>query len=286
LRLLTQGALATALTDFNLIALGDLTAGTSEVEGRAVVFGDITTSNAINFAILPDAIGTPTTKQGVSQDDALIVGGQSFTTLSLNNGNARFGGASTGPITNNASSVTFNDTGVAASLDAIRADVIETTNFLDSLSANSSADLDNMVFDLDASFFSRNGTIDLQGDLDADLFVFRLLDETTTELDVSNALNSLSNEFSDPEFQSRIAFYLPNITSLDLPNGLGGAIIAPNADLTFGSPLEGTVVANNLQLNAEIHLPTLDTSVVPEPSALALIASEAVLLSSRRRRRS
>lgn len=300
--LFANASFANSLADFNLIVLGDLTTGTSEVEGRTLIFGDITASSTLNFGILPESISTPTSTPGVAQNDSLIVGGQTFTQLNVNNGNARFGGAPTSvTINNNAGSVTFNDAAaIAPILNTVTADIAATTTFFDSLTANSTANLndfnlaifnsnpgtDNIaVFDLDASFFSRNGTVDLQGNLSADLFLFRLLDEDTTTLDVSTALNFFANEFNDDAFQSRIAFYLPNVELLDLPNGIGGAVIAPNADVTFGSPLEGTVVVNNLALNSEIHLPALDTSAIPEPSSLALLAGGALFAGMRRRRK-
>ena len=294
---LVMGTSATAragvLSDFNLIALGDVT-GTSEVEGRSLVFGDVVGS-AKNFAILPAAVASSPTTPGVGAGDALVVGGQVLATSNVNHGGVRVRGADGGAAINNADFVTFNDAGVDAVLTRAAAEISQADAYFAGLTADSSVDLSDFnqaiftstpgadgvaVFDIDASFFGRNGTFDLRGDTSADLFVIRV--GGSTSLTSGNALNVFANEFGQDAFQSRIVWDFSALTGqLNLVNGLGGSVFAPGADLTFGSPLEGTVVARNVNLASEVHLPT---SVVPEPAAGLVAFTTAAPLLLRRRR--
>lgn len=288
--LIATNAFGSAIQDFNLIAFGSLT-GTSEVEGRTLVFGDIK-GGAKNFAIDPGAISQTVSTPGVFQSDALIVGGQIYSTSQVNNGGTRVGGNSTNAAINNSDYVVYNDLAIPNLLSAVTADVTAMTRMLDGLTVNSTSNLTDFnkavfestpdaatrisVFDVDATLFERNGTYDLAGDLNADLFLFRVTGATPS-LITSNALNVFTNEFAQDDFQKRIAWYFPGFENLEFSNGLGGAVIAPGADLIFGSPLEGSVIGNNVTLNAEIHLPTLDgipggsLTPVPEPATVLLL---------------
>ncbi|MCO8124916.1 choice-of-anchor A family protein [Stieleria sp. TO1_6] len=301
-------ASAGVINDFNLIALGNVT-GTSEVEGRTLVFGNINGS-AKNFAVNSAALTKPVTTPGVNQQDGLIVGGKVHGTIQVNQGGVRVGGSSTGAHINNADYTTFNDAEIPSLLSQTLTEIGQTTSYLNSLTANSTANLKDMnkaiftstpgvdrtaVFDLDASLFKRNGSMDLQGDLDADLFLFRFDD---IKIAGGTAFNVFNEEFGLDKFQERIVWYFPNATTVTLPNGLGGSVIAPLADLTLRSPIEGTVVANNVHLTGEIHLPstTLDIPTVPgrdpdsdgsvpEPSSMATFALLAIGGLLRRRSR-
>ena len=58
-------------------------------------------------------------------------------------------------------------------------------------------------------------------------------------------------------------------TDLRFNGGLGGALLARQANLIVTNPLEGTVVAGNVTLNSGVHLPVF--TVVPEPGTALLM---------------
>lgn len=275
---------ATTLSDFNLIALGNVT-GTSEVEGRTVVYGDIS-GNAKNFAVDSGATSEPTETVGLNQTDGLIVGGQIQTTIQVNNGGVRVkGSAVNGVQVNNADYVSYGDDSVDALLDNISLELESYTTMLDGLATDDSyvtygnnslefycdAGTDNIaVFEINGSLLNKNGIADLTGSLDdVELIVIKV---TGDSISIDGGLN-FGNEFLDEEYQSKIVWYMPDATSLTISRLLGGSVIAQNADLTLYSPVEGTVVANNVDLHGEVHLPTMDvpTNPVPEPSTMLLL---------------
>lgn len=279
----TAPASAGVLNDFNLIAFGNVT-GTSEVEGRAIVFGDIS-GNAKGFSMKPGNSFKSSDSAGGKSSDGLIVGGQVKGQIHVNNGGVQIGGDSTRVAINNAKYVNYNSKGVQQILKEAATEVAQTTKYFDSLTANSKADLSDMntakfistpgadkvsVFDVDASLFNRNGMMDLVNGLNAkldpagELFLFRVRGK---EIKAGSAFNVFGNEFGQAAFQQRIVWYFPDATKLSLGNGLGGAVIAPNADISFRSPLKGTVVGMNIQLNGEIHMPSL---ILPQLPAVAV----------------
>lgn len=287
--------MASPLSDFNLIALNDVT-GDSEVEGRAFIGGDLSGPTK-NFVTLSAGLSSPVSTAGLATGDGLIINGQLLGDANVNNGaNTRVRTADAGATVNSngGGSVTYLDAGVAGIATQVTAAVATADGYLAGLTADSTvddSDFNNLVFnaapgpdgvavfDLTPSLFTaRNGTYDLAGDLSADLFVIRV---AGTGLSASNALNPNSNEFNDPSFQSRVVFYFPDATTLDL-NALGGSVVAPLADLTLSTAVEGTVVANNVLLNGEVHLPTLDGHL-PEPTSLALLGLGGLALAARRR---
>ena len=281
LMLSASSAFGGAFGDFNLIVTGDLT-GTSEVEGRTLVFGNIS-GGAKNVAVASSALSSPSTVAGLNQNDALIVGGQVLSTVQVNHGRARIATAAAGGTINNAESVIYSDTGVGTVISAATSDIAQTDTWISGLTANSSVDLSDFnnakftahatggiaVFDISSSFFSRNGTFDLLGDTSADLFVIRV--SGSGSLTSGSALNVFANEFGQDAFQSRIVWDFSDFDgNLHLTNGLGGSVFAPSADLSLGSPIEGSVVAHNVNLSSEVHLPTTGL-VIPEPGTAALL---------------
>ncbi|MGB0621384.1 MAG: collagen-binding domain-containing protein [Myxococcota bacterium] len=278
-------ASAAAISDFNLIAFGNVT-GTSLVEGRSAIFGNLS-GNSKTFVTSTAGLADPVGTAGLGVNDGLLIGGSaSGGPMNVNNGaDVRVAGSgSAGSINPNGGQETFNDAGVSPILDALETSVLSMENFFDARDVNSTvnlSDLNRVVFNAtpvdgiavfevgSTQLFHRNGQFDLTGDLSADLFLIRV----TGGSDINTSgLNPKSFEFNDPTFQSRIAFYFPDAsasTDLRFNGGLGGALLARQANLIVTNPLEGTVVAGNVTLNSGVHLPVF--TVVPEPGTALLM---------------
>lgn len=294
--LFAAGASAMSVSDFNLIAFGNVT-GTSEVEGRSAIFGDLS-GNSKTFVTRAAGLSDPVFTPGLMVNDGLIIGGSvSGGPMNINLGaDTRVAGpGNAGSVNPNGGQEFFNDAAVPGILAAIQTSVLSTESFFDTQTVNSNIDLTDLnkavfeatpvggiaVFEISSTqLFNRNGQFDLTGDLSADLFLIRV---TGSDDINTSGLNPNSFEFNDPAFQSRIAFYFQDAdgnTDLQFNGGLGGALLAREANLTITNPLEGTVVAGDVALNSEIHLPTL---IVPEPSTAMLVGLGLLLLGRRRR---
>lgn len=292
-------AYASSISDFNLIAFGDVT-GTSEVEGRSAIFGNLS-GNSKTFVTRAAGLNSPVMTAGLAVNDGLIVGGSvSGGPMNVNLGaDTRVAGpGNAGSVNPNGGSAFFNDANVATILSAVQSSVLATESFFDAQATNSTidgSDFNKVVFEstpvdgiavfetTSSDLFLRNGQFDLIGDLSADLFLIKV----TGAIDINTSgLNPNSNEFNDPAFQSRIVFYFEDATDqtdLQFNGGLGGALFAREANLRVTNPLEGTVVAGDVVLDSEIHLPTLQ---VPEPGTALLLGLGLFGVAIRSRRRS
>ncbi len=278
-------ASAGVLHDFNMIALGNVT-GRSHVDGRSLVFGDIT-GGAKDFAQHNLADSGPVSPGATYGKHGLVVGGRVLTDIKVNHGEALIGGAKGSRIDNAKS--TYGDAGVNDIISDAQAEIARVTSYFDGLTPNGSVDLDSdklnnakfftdqklgvdgvAVFDVDSQFFSRKNGIASFSDYLKNAGNLFLIRDDNTEITLSSGFNlDAGSEFGSDLFRSRIVWYFPNAKTVNLRSGLGGSLIAPLANINFSSNITGTVVGNNIHLGAEIHLPSLMLPPLPTPPSLA-----------------
>ncbi len=76
------------------------------------------------------------------------------------------------------------------------------------------------------------------------------------------------------EYADKIVWYFPELETLTT-TVLYGSVFAPTTDLTIGAAeINGSVVADNVELNGEVHLPYASwdsQNTVPEPATVLLL---------------
>ncbi|HEY2048238.1 MAG TPA: collagen-binding domain-containing protein [Caulobacteraceae bacterium] len=97
------------------------------------------------------------------------------------------------------------------------------------------------------------------------------------------------NQGNTKQYDPYVLWNFENATSIDVPHGFNGAILAPWATLTSSNQIEGSVAVANFVQGGEDHLGTFQGGIplgVPEPAgwALMIIGMGATGAALRRRR--
>jgi choice-of-anchor A domain-containing protein len=266
---------------FNLVTTGNLS-DNSDVQGRVLVGGTLNTSN-FNFG--GHLSGSNLTPPG-GIFNAL---GSGVTSLSNNGHNFIFGSGHTiGGVTASPSAVTPYTTGLASYLSSVSAGyaALATNSTINSNDPNqikfaASPSLINgqsvAVFSVDQSFFTGNGTVSSLTGVGA---------TTTVVVNVTGAAAALNygnlnfSSFQNLNDQANIIFNFENATALNNITNLGGSILAPNATLSTGSSLVGSVYLKSISNTGEIDAPKVNGTevtgfagfvpsvAVPEPASI------------------
>jgi choice-of-anchor A domain-containing protein len=289
------------LGDFNLITTGNL-ADNSDVQGRVLVGGTLNTSNFNFGGHLSGANLTP--PGGIF--NALASG---VTSLNNNGHNFIFGSGHTiGGVTASPSAVAPYTTGLASYLSSVSAGyaALKTNSSINTTDPNqikfaASPSLINgrsvAVFSVDQSFFTGNGTVSSLMGVGATTTVVVNVTGAAAALNYGNINFSAFQNLSD---QANIIFNFENATALNNITNLGGSILAPNANLSTGSSLIGSVYIKSISNTGEIDAPKVNGTevtgfagfvpsvAVPEPATIVSTLSGLVLFGGaawRRRRR-
>lgn len=300
-----------ALKHYNLILSGDLWTS-SEVEGRTIIGGDLTSTGSSNYAFKLTSVP--------STDLTLRIGGNLFAPNSTDPGSAiqvvygslELGGATGGRQINfnNGGSLIANPN-AQSEYQSIFNDLTETSQSLATLGANSSvtipgdqpghfvfnatADENGLaVFGIDAGDLFGNWNVQ-EIQLNPDEFTKNIvinvsggnqIDENGVLIDPINFNNGHMTGLLKDEmyWRANIIWNFFEATEISIDRQFFGQILAPNANVTNTTPIEGSMFAKSLTAHGEMHLPGYDGTIqIPEPSSTLLGLFGAVALLRRRR---
>ena len=302
------------LRHFNLITFGDARTN-QDVEGRLYVGGDLISGGMqVNIvptpSVLPfdDAVivGNVTGAQVNANNKAdITVGGNvANTTLELNGGGtARIGGTLSANA-NQGVKLTQQATLDPDFADrfplGVEAEFKATSASLASLAGVGATAIGNQLV------FAATPNSDGLTVYDIDLSVFSSVGELKFDLSGANSVivnvSGLGGTFSDnfvggdtpfAELASKVVWNFHEATALHFDTAIWGTVLAPFAHVTNATPIEGTLVANTVDLKGEMHvrpwqgvLPNGETpAAVPVPAALPLLGAGLGALAFLRRRR-
>ena len=294
------------LSEYNLIVLNDL-ASTSEVEGKTLIGGDL--SGTSNYGIRLQ-------QNDPTNGDALVIAGDlvSGSTVNANGQSVVIAGNNNGQV--NARSVTSDAS--EYDFDLIKSEFVNFSGYLSELAVNSilttstngqpgpasfevgsDIDTDVAVFNITAEdFFSNNSIqqydVDLNGQSPSAI-VINVSGEVINDANFNG--NGVGNIVTDA-FRENIIWNFFEATDIDLIKQLNGSLLAPFADLSNATPIEGSVVVNNFDQGGEVHdalfAGTINYDVaddsqdsvvdVPAPSSMIIFATALIGLGLWRRK--
>ena len=306
-----------ALDQFNVVVLGNATSS-SHVDGRTFVGGNLSGGDYVQHAdqtpassfagltVLGNAkvgsvnglgiyVGGNLDGGNINSGGTVVAGNVSNANLNGNTAAAVGGTVSSsnvnsGLLTGSANASALSSAGQIANSENFASLFSQTSSFLSGLAstgsyvtiANGTATF-NAVVQNGVAVFNLNAIenqVFSQGQ-----FAFNLNGATTvifnsdsTSVNISaNFLNSAATNLA-----SSMIWNFYDATSVTLNSQFGGSILATKAMVTNTGNIEGTVVAQSLNQQAEIHLQpftgTLPVSPVPEPASYAMMLAGLGLL--------
>ena len=283
------------LSEYNLIVLNDLDS-TSEVEGKTLIGGDL--SGTSNY-------GIRLTQNDLSNGDALVIAGDlvSGSTVNANGQSVVIAGNNNGQV--NASSVSSDAS--EYDFDLIKSEFVNFSGYLSELAVNSvlttstngqpgpasfevGSDIgtDVAVFNITSEeFFSNNSIQQYDVDLNGQSPSAIVINVSGEVIDDSNFSGNGAGNIVTDAFRENIIWNFFEATDIDLVKQLNGSLLAPFADLSNATPIEGSVVVNNFDQDGEVHdalfagtinydasTDSQDPAVdVPAPSSMIIFAS-------------
>ncbi len=294
------------LDQFNLVTFGDVDS-TSEVEGRALIGGDLKGPSSTYFTrpVSPSAYGALTVGgnviggyKNVNNSGKVVVGGN-VENMNLNGGSAQIGGSITGNVNGN------KQTGVAVVIPDFEVVMTEFSGNLATLTANSgivksgnkatfaaTPDSDGMaVFSITdgSSFFNSIGEID-----------FSLNSADTLIINVSGLTMTISENFLGgigATIASKTIWNFFEAEEINFGAEFFGTVLAPKANISNQNSLNGSVIVQNFFQRGEVHVASFTGDVpsfnpdpgpggseIPAPGALAIFILSGLGLAAARRR--
>ena len=286
-----------SLTDYSVVVSGNLSTN-SDIEGRTIVGGNITSSSSANFGIRLQ--NTVPRSDLVLRVAGNIVAGNP---IQLNAGSLELGGSRNNRIVNyNGGGSLVSNPGVNYS--GIIEDLTLASQNLATYGSNS-----NALFISNGP--GQPGPFRMTASPDsAGLAVFSINSNNLfgnnlvqqIELLTNNSTNILINvagqsvnwtagnmvgNLTQNKWRERVVWNFYQATSIDFGSrNMMGQVLAPNATVTTSANIDGSIFAKNLITTSEVHLPGYRGSIVviPEPSTslLGIIGATAMLFLRRR----
>ncbi|MFZ4574844.1 MAG: collagen-binding domain-containing protein [Phycisphaerales bacterium] len=282
-------ASASVITSFNQVVLGNLQTG-QDTEGRLFVGGNLTGAAA--------QVGTQLLPRGnYAGVDVLSVGGfTSVNNLQVEAGNFRRSGARIGGLNLNSGGLEIVDGAVAASVASVAADLFGVSSAFGGLAADSSVQAPSgqpgpmrfiatpgsdgvAVFSISASALT--SSLVQQYELvtgGASSIVINV----SGSFAAFNGGNFVGN-WQNANVRATTIWNFTQATSIVVNRNFNGAILAPSAQLTNSTAIDGSVFVGSMVQNGEVHLPGY-SGFIPAPGAGVLGALGGVMIGSRRRR--
>ncbi len=283
---ITTGASAAPLTtaeilsQFNLVTFGNVT-GTSQVEGRSLIGGNLTSSwmvfNQSPKSAAPSAYAALTVGGSIKGGAHVNNGGNAVVagnvdTLNMNGkGTATVGGTGTvqgGPVVRGVAEIPSFEAGLKESSAALAMLAgVQPTVVNKNKAVFDAAPTGGMtVYSLSLDFFSLVNEVQLSLN-GADTVIINVAGKSATLADnfLGNAVAAAPNVLWN--------FY--EATSLIFDRQFIGSVLAPYADVTVRNSVEGTLIANSATINGRVgsrpfagDLPSAAATAVPGPAAL------------------
>lgn len=295
LMLAAGSAIATPLSDFNLIVAGDWQTG-SNTWGRVAVGGDAR-GNWTD-------VGTRLDRNAVAGTDTLIVAGNATNGFNLQAGNARFGGSFTGGFNaNGGGTYATNVAGTSELVGGIVSEVRSLSSSLAGMSPNASFTQSGnkgyfdasglsgtVVFNIGSAILSSNAFADfsLVNAQNAAAIVINVDSSATSGYVKFNAGNFLAQTFSD--YADRLVWNFADADRILVQRELFGAMIGMDAHLHNQANLNGSIAVGSFKQHGEVHWPHFTpefpqaTTLIPLPSAAGMTLGGLLLIGTRRRR--
>jgi len=301
-----------AFSDFNLITRGDAAINSgSEVEGRTLIGGSLTSANSTQFGfrlnqnpsaadVVPTLIVSGDIVSGSTINvtgGSVVVGGEVLGRRAINIQNSQNIRDNNGDLvlvtTQNTGATfddTFNELALASSQLATLASSSGnnvTTDGAGNVSLNIASATDGLtVFNVDESIFGlgapQERSVFLNG-LGSNTVVINV---SSGDDGVIDTRHSFGNGFIGSAENILFNFY--DATEVNIGDQFFGSILAPNAEINATQTIDGSIFADSLRTNAEIHLPNFDGDItleqVPEPSSTLLLGLGGLGLLVRRKR--
>ena len=295
-----------AMREWNLIVFNNVSSS-SEVEGKSFIGGNLT-GNSSNYYIAPAGAYGASTSNGVP--GLTVVGNVEGSTKNLNNASgANIGGnlASQNGVNMNGGNQTLNIGGTSTQQN-INQNTVNTNlgaNFTNQLIAqrdllvSSLTSLSDNLKALTATgtATSANNTLTINGTSATSLNIFNIASSQldaigqlsvtnanggTTVINVSGTNITLNDNFLSPasELGKNVIWNFYEATTITQTTAFYGTILAPQAAVTLGNFVEGTLVAKSLVQNGEVHAQTFQgdlsavgstISAAPEPATWGMM---------------
>ncbi len=285
---------ASVFASYNLVVSGNLQNNSQDIEGRALVGGNLTggaVTVGLRLSPASNFVGQSVlTVGGNINVSAINLQAGNVVRQGTRSGNLNFNGGGSGVQSDIVSNVASIASGAAS-------EIASTSAYLRTLSSNSSATFPNgqpgpvnfvatpspaasiAIFNVSAANIFNNSLIQ-QYNLTTGGASSIIINVSGTTVNLNNG--NFTGNWTSAFARAKVLWNFYEATSITLDRNFNGAILAPNAHLTNSTAIDGSVFVYSFTQNGEVHLP-LYTGFVPAPGAIALMGLGGLALTRRRR---